>query len=88
MRQERSREQSASCGVVRSRRVCTLGRALSTQVAAECQLPKFQLKSGGDHRMVLTSAEGVVEEPGCAISGDVPPRSCGSGKASGSELLL
>jgi hypothetical protein len=39
--------------------------------------------------MVLTSAEGVVvQEPGCAIGGDVPPRSCGSGKASGNELLL
>ena len=38
--------------------------------------------------MVLTSAEGAVQEAGCAIGGDVPPRSCGSGKASGNELLL
>jgi|HubBroStandDraft_2_1064218.scaffolds.fasta_scaffold69776_3 hypothetical protein len=69
--------------------------ALSTQglrdsvTLSDVDHNKYQLKSGGDRRMVLTSAEGVVvQEPGCAIGGDVPPRSCGSGKASGNELLL
>src|ERR1700683_4686091 len=45
---------------------------------------KFQLKSGGDRRMVLTSAGrrgpcGV----GSSIQRDVPPCSCGSGRLPG-----
>ncbi len=75
-----------SGGAVESRKVCTLRRLLST---GRSHRGKFQLKSGGDRRMVLTSAgeRGGVEF-GRAAGGIVPPCSCGSGKASGNMLLL
>jgi hypothetical protein len=80
-----------SGGAVESRKVCTLRRLLSTgrRHRGKFHRGKFQLKSGGDRRMVLTSAgeRGGVELER-APGGIVPPCSCGSGKASGNMLLL
>lgn len=49
MRQKRSRELSASCGAVRSRKVSTLRSAVSTQVETEVPVEKRRRSPYGTH---------------------------------------